>query len=175
MTTCPNCGLRQAASLQNIGCARHLGYADACEVRIRDMQIKTLQAQLATQSAEIASALRRAEAAEFECRAWRALAELQDGRYDVAFPGRRTLGDFGGSVGDRTKREPSEFGPSQVIRVYGEGATSGEAAIDLANKAGLLDAASPGATMSYPKLCDCGNGNGTPHQSGCAALTPVKP
>lgn len=33
------------------------------------------------------------------------------------------------------------------------------------------DSASPGAVMVYPKLCDCGRGSGTPHQSGCAALT----
>jgi len=48
------------------------------------------------------------------------------------------MGDFGGSVGDRTKREKDEFGLSHVSRVYGEGATAGEAAIRLATKLGLL-------------------------------------
>lgn len=81
------------------------------------------------------------ESARLENEAWRALASLQDGRYDVAFPARRTLGDFGGSVADRTKREPDGLGGTMPVRVYGEGPTPQAAAIDLARKLGLVPAA----------------------------------
>jgi hypothetical protein len=95
----------------------------------------TLRSKLATQAAAL-------EKAELECRAWRALAELQDGRYHVKFPARRTLGDFGGSVADKTKRELDGLGSYHVPRIYGEGATAQEAAVALATNAGLLDSGS---------------------------------
>jgi len=76
-----------------------------------------------------------------EAAAWRALASLQDGRYTVAFPGRRTMGDFGGSVADRTKRKPDGIGGTNVVRVYGEGPTPQAAAIMMAERFGLIPAA----------------------------------
>jgi hypothetical protein len=54
---CGLCGLRNALSLQHLGCARHLGYPDACEVRVRDKTIAGLRSQLA-------AALKTVEAAD---------------------------------------------------------------------------------------------------------------
>ena len=85
----------------------------------------------AAEQSELA-ALRR------EVAAWRALAELPSRRYDVFFPGRRTAGDFAGSVGDRTKRVIDEYGAVYVPRVLGEGETPGAAAVALAEQLGLL-------------------------------------
>lgn len=89
-------------------------------------------------NASVIALRERVRELEHEVAAWRALASLQDGRYDVCFPGRRTLGDFGGSVADRSKMIDDGFGNRLAERTFGAGPTPGAAAIAMAVNAKLI-------------------------------------